>query len=44
MICGFSLGSMLEFLLLSEMLCIPAQGDSFTKTYNILEEDYMEIR
>ncbi len=44
MICGFSLGSMLQFLLLSEMLCIPAQGDSFTKTYNILEEDYMEIR
>jgi hypothetical protein len=35
---------MLQFLLLSEMLCIPAQADSFTKTYNILEEDYMEIR
>jgi hypothetical protein len=44
MICGFSLGSMLQFLLLSEMLCIPAQGDSFTKIYYILEEDYMEIR
>jgi hypothetical protein len=27
MICGFSLGSMLQFLLLSEMLCIPVSGD-----------------
>jgi hypothetical protein len=44
MVCGFSLGSMLQFLLLSEMLCIPAQGDSFTNTYNVLEEDCMEIR
>jgi hypothetical protein len=44
MICGFSLRSMLQFLLLSEMLCIPAQGDSFTNTYKVLEENYMEIR